>query len=168
MNKDHHSRIAKPLPPLSVIQERFDYRDGELIHKQGFRKGRKAGSVVDCRGKPRVNISMKDTPGRQFLRSRLIWKLMTGSDPERCVDHIDGNSLNDRIENLRDIPHGINTRRKRLSSRNTSGITGVFRHRGKWQSCIIHEGKYIYLGIYADIEEAGKARKEAERKLWGV
>lgn len=53
-------------------------------------------------------------------------------------------------------------------SNNTSGVTGVTwdSSRGKWTAQIVFQGRRIYLGRYANKEEAIAARKEAEEKYF--
>ena len=55
----------------------------------------------------------------------------------------------------------INTR---VSEKNTSGMKGVHFHKNKnkWHSQITISGKKLHLGYFTDIEDAIKARKEAE------
>lgn len=52
---------------------------------------------------------------------------------------------------------------------NTSGYKGVCWHKkaGKWRAYITFKGKQYHLGIYQGIELAVKARKEAEKRLFG-
>ena len=54
-------------------------------------------------------------------------------------------------------------------SNNTSGITGVYwkKDRNKWGARIVVNGKCIYLGYFANKEDAIKIRKEAEIKYFG-
>lgn len=62
-------------------------------------------------------------------------------------------------------PAAIKT--QKLSPHNTSGIRGVCpTKRGMWRAYIGHKGSYIYLGEYADIRDAEKARKDAEEKYF--
>ncbi|NGT85713.1 AP2 domain-containing protein [Clostridium perfringens] len=58
--------------------------------------------------------------------------------------------------------------RKKLLSTNTSGVTGVTwdKKREKWASQICFQNKTYNLGRYDNKEDAIKARKEAERKLF--
>lgn len=53
-----------------------------------------------------------------------------------------------------------------INLRNTTGITGVFYHkvRRKYVAQIMVDGKLIYLGAFVSLEEATKARKDAEIK----
>ena len=45
---------------------------------------------------------------------------------------------------------------------NTSGCPGVFRKRDKWSARIQYKGKIYFLGSYSRLEDAVRARKEAE------
>ena len=59
--------------------------------------------------------------------------------------------------------------RKKLLSNNTSGYTGVFwdKSREKWTAVITFKKKVYRLGRFENKEDAIKARKEAEEKLFG-
>lgn len=58
---------------------------------------------------------------------------------------------------------------QRKGINNSSGKVGVtFKKKaGKWVAFITKNYKYIYLGIYEDIEDAIAARKAAEKELYG-
>ncbi len=57
----------------------------------------------------------------------------------------------------------------RLIASNTSGYNGVYRNRkmDKWIAQIGFKGKKYYLGSFVKIEDAVKARKKAEEKIYG-
>ena len=52
---------------------------------------------------------------------------------------------------------------------NTSGVRGVYynKKRHKWIAQIMFKQKCYYLGGYDQIDDAAKARAEAEEKLFG-
>ena len=85
------------------------------------------------------------------------------------VDHINRNRLDNRKSNLRITTHQQNNMNKGLTKSNTSGYTGIhwYKARNKWQVSIKVNYKSIFLGYYADLEEAIKVRKEAEKKYFG-
>ena len=94
-----------------------------------------------------------------------------GIDPlEKLVDHIDGDKSNNKINNLRLASKSENGRnRVNLPSNNTSGVIGVCwdKKAKKWKAFIMINGKQKHLGYFINIEDAIKARKEAEIKYFG-
>ena len=54
-------------------------------------------------------------------------------------------------------------------SSNSSGVTGVWydKRRGLWAAELVFKRKKHYLGRYADIQDAIKARKDAEKHIFG-
>ncbi len=57
--------------------------------------------------------------------------------------------------------------KQRLRKNNTSGYTGVVSYRGRWRAQITFKRKTYNLGTYDRIEDAVKARKEAEERIFG-
>ena len=82
------------------------------------------------------------------------------------IDHKDGDSLNNKKNNLRIANQAENCKNLSKYSSNTSGQTGVSFHKriNKWQSRIKVNKKDIHLGYFDNIDEAIIARKEAEKK----
>lgn len=69
-----------------------------------------------------------------LVAHRVVWKLFHGSISDSMViDHIDGNSLNNSIENLRLVTQTINNRNHRKQINNTSGETGVRLEGNRWR-----------------------------------
>ena len=85
------------------------------------------------------------------------------------VDHIDGNPLNNKIENLRAATNSQNQANTRLSKANTSGYKGVYFHKstGLWQASVRKDKKLIHLGLFQNIEDAVKARRTHFEVLHG-
>lgn len=85
------------------------------------------------------------------------------------VDHINGDTLDNRKTNLRIIHRKHNAKNCALYSNNTSGYKGVswLRHLNKWQADIQVNKQSIYLGVYDDLDEAVEVRKAAEIKYFG-
>ena len=96
---------------------------------------------------------------------RVAWLYMFGEWPKMQVDHINGDGNDNSIRNLRDVSNEENHRNMKLQSRNKSGCTGVYMHNllNKWTAQIRNEGKTIHLGVFVDLDDAVKARKEAEQ-----
>lgn len=85
------------------------------------------------------------------------------------VDHINGNTLDNRKNNLRICTNADNLKhRVNLPINNTSGILGIRyrKDRNKWYAEIQSNGEKINLGSYITKEEAIRARLNAEIKYF--
>lgn len=108
-----------------------------------------------------------------FVRNKkthYLHREISGCPDLKTVDHINGDTFDNRRSNLRICSNTENVRhRVVLNSNNTSGKVGVFynRKRDYWEAGIKHNRKKIFLGRFSKIEDAIKARKMAEIRLWG-
>ena len=127
--------------------------------------GKEAGSS-NGRAKPYRSISCSIF-GKSFtaLAHRVAWYIHTGQMPNH-IDHINGDTMDNRIVNLRSGTNKENCRNQKISRTNTSGVTGVtWRQKlNKWEARIRVDGKRIYLGVFEDLQSAAAARKQAEKK----
>ncbi len=118
---------------------------------------------------------------RSFDKYYATAKLPKGSKPSSIimsrliirgfaqVDHIDGNPLNNRRNNLRGCTHKQNQKNKRLSYKNTSGYKGISWNKTlkKWTFRIMSDGISTNLGNFMDIIDAALAYDEAAVRLHG-
>ncbi len=102
--------------------------------------------------------------GNLYQAHRLAWLYVYGEFPKGVIDHINGNGLDNRFINLRDVTGTENKRNSRLNCNSKSKVHGVLFHsRDKiWEVSIGNKGKQIYLGRFKTKEEAIAARKKAE------
>jgi hypothetical protein len=149
------------------LNELFEYRDGKLFAKiNGFRSKHRAGDRV---GGPSKNgywtIRHK---GKIYLEHRLIYTMFHGEVP-KFLDHINGDKLDNHIENLRPCTLVENQRNKKLSKANKSGYKGVSwrESRKAWRVAIRTDGKRIELGCFEDLELAGLVADMAREKYHG-
>lgn len=87
----------------------------------------------------------------------------------RMTDHINGNGLDNRRENLRLVTKSQNMMNRGLQKNSSSGFKGVALHKptGKWRAYIGKDGKHIHLGLFEDIKKAAYAHNEAVFKYHG-
>ncbi len=84
-------------------------------------------------------------------------------------DHVNGDGLDNRRENLRLASPLENGRNRRIGRNNTSGVTGVYwdKVNSKWVAFIKTANKPVYLGRFDELEDAAQARQTAEREYFG-
>jgi len=147
----------------------YDGSSGNLIWNVRRRKvpfGKPAGCIAKAKGN-RTNYARIGISGMIYTAHRLIWIYHHGRISRDIeIDHIDGCGTNNRIKNLREVSGRGNACNARISLGNTSGITGVSWHKGnkKYRADIKIKGKSISLGYFNKLEDAAKARAEANIK----
>lgn len=108
--------------------------------------------------------------GRRYGLHRLVWLAAHGVFPENDIDHINGLTEDNRLENLRLATRGQNlANRRHLQANNRSGARGVYwsRQKCKWHARITQNGKAKHIGFYPDISAARAAFDAAARKAFG-
>jgi len=95
---------------------------------------------------------------RLVLGHRLAWLLhyQQWPSPEMEVDHIDRNKKNNRIVNLRLLPHDKNCFN---TDRTQRGGISYCKQTGKWKAYTSDHYKQIWLGRFPTREEAIAARQ---------
>jgi len=103
--------------------------------------------------------------GKRRMAHRLIFLYIYGYLPEQ-IDHIDGDGLNNRIENLRDATRSENARNRVCPINNAAGALGVewIGRCNKWKARIFVSGKLRHLGYFDTKQEAIDARKHADQR----
>jgi superfamily II DNA helicase RecQ len=103
------------------------------------------------------------------LRNKLLHRVIMDCPEGMMIDHIDHDRLNNCRSNLRIVTHQQNLMNKGKYKNNKSGIIGVYWRKDveKWRAQIRFNNKNIHLGYFDDLEEASKARKDAEIKYFG-
>ena len=147
-----------------LSQYDYDKLNGQLIWAKSTKtteKGDVAGSI-DGRGYRQVRCWLK-----LELAHRMIWLIEKGSLPN-LIDHIDGNRLNNRIENLRETTPRQNA--SNTAKHRDGALPGAnFQSRLKqnpWHSKCKINGKTTHIGYFKTKSEAHEAYtkflKEAE------
>lgn len=106
----------------------------------------------------------------QPLAHRVVWILANGPIPHGYeVDHIDNNSLNNKLENLRLATRSQNAMNKKRHTTNTTGFKGVKSSGyGGFIATITLDGKNYHLGTFSTKEEAHEAYCTKAKELHGL
>ena len=148
----------RTLPDIKRVNELVDY-DKETgsfmwkVYRGGKAKaGTQAGSVRPD-GYHAICIDL-----RSYKSSRLAWMIVTGEDPvEFDIDHINGDSSDNRFCNLRLATDHQNCANRKKRSDNKSGFKGVYQMGNKWAAQITAQNKRKHIGVFDTPEIAHAA-----------
>lgn len=147
---------------------RYDYETGVLYWRWRVNNCVPKTLEAGTQGKSSSGGYIKvQVHGRLYPVHRVIMLMCYGFYGEGLeVDHINHVRTDNRLVNLRFVTHGENMRNKSVSSKNTSGVTGVdfLKAKKKYRARITVDWKVICLGNYDTLEEAAAARAEANLK----
>lgn len=104
--------------------------------------------------------------GKLFQNHRIIFFLHNGFCPD-CVDHIDGDPTNNRINNLREATRSDNCCNKKMHKTTYSGHKGVYLHpSGKyWNVQIMKNSKSISKNFTFDKFQEACDYADEQRKI---
>lgn len=109
------------------------------------------------------------TNNKEF-RSGYIFlhRLVIGAKSGEEVDHINGDTLDNRRENLRICTRKENARNREIPSNNSSGLKGVSycKRTRRFRAYIRHNRIQRHLGYFSTAREAGAAYDRAALKLF--
>lgn len=152
---------AKPLPPISVLREHFSYcpETGDITRIKAYHPT-KCGVVNSVRANGYKSVSFQK---KSYLAHRIAWLLQTGQEPEQSIDHINGDSTDNRWCNLR-----IATQDQQKGNSASPGGKYLPGTRpsgkgGKWQAA----SGSTYLGVYETEQEAHQAYVVWHRQTHG-
>jgi hypothetical protein len=100
--------------------------------------------------------------GRKFYAHRVVYAYFNNVWPVQ-IDHIDGNKLNNKLSNLRNVDQSTNSKNLPKSKSNTTGFTGVHfdNRRKKFIAKLMVNKRSIHIGEFTSLDEAISARKNA-------
>lgn len=133
----------------------------ERANNINSRQAGKQVKVIDHYGYVIVRLNQTN-----YRVHRIIWKMMTGNEPDNLIDHINGDRSDNRFGNLRPATYSQNNQNGKFRSSNTTGYKGVTydKSRNKYQSSIWLNKQHISLGRFETPEAAHQAYCEASAK----
>ena len=146
------------------------YRDESIKQNVYFNEtvaGKLAGKVYthykDGYKNERVSL---DIFGKKvsLTTARVCWLVQTGDWPEFTIDHINGDSSDNRWVNLRDVTQAVNNHNKNgYKIRANKDFKGIKKRGNRYHTTV--KGKH--LGSYATPEEAARVYDKKALELWG-
>lgn len=99
----------------------------------------------------------------------LLHRFLMQAPPGVDVDHINGNKLDCRRDNMRFCTGAQNQQNRKTKFQGYSQFKGAHwdKHRQFWMARIRIDKKLVYLGSFGTDKEAGAAYNEAARKHFG-
>ena len=157
----HHGKLLeRTIYDANEYIEHNDYIEIKTFDKNGEYNG------STKKEKKYAVISSKTESGKKYFLHRIIMGLKgIRYNLDIAVDHINGDSLDNRSSNLRICTQEDNMK----NIRKKDHIVGVgwLKVNKKWTARIMHNYKNIHIGNYALYEEAVLARITKERELVG-
>lgn len=141
------------------------FKDGRAQKIFNTKYSLKAAGCID-KGIRKTPYLITSINNKSYRLHRIIWKLVTGKDADQ-IDHPNGNGLDNRLCNLRDVSITENNRNMSLGTLNKTGVLGIYwdKRRKQWRAEIKFNKKNIHIGYYGDKFDAICARKSKEYSL---
>lgn len=170
-------------PSIELINSLVEYKDGKLFWKPrpaslflptGSRSAEGCASQWNKRYAEKEAFTHVGNHGYKvgnflntvLLAHRVIYAMHCNHWDFEIVDHIDGDRLNNKIDNLRQCTNAENIRNQGKHKGKTLP-KGVAAHQGKYIAQITKNYKSHYLGVFDTVPEAVSAYNAAAKNMHG-
>lgn len=140
----------------TYLRWKVEVRSGRQYKFLRFSPGDIAGSYDTTN--PAYNYARVKKFGKRWLVHRIIWEMFNGPIGEKDIDHLDGDTLNNKLENLSVKTRSGNCRNQKKRVTNTSGVTGL-----AWLTT--DAGKYTYVSVSYAVDGKNKLKCFSVTKL---
>ena len=162
MTNQNESNINEVYLPIVCFEKYEVLNSGNIRNRQTMR-------ILKSRAtnKNYMVIDLGDT--MKQVHRLVAEAFLLNPENKKCIDHIDGDTINNKLINLRYATNQENSFNQKLSVHNTSGSKGVCydKSKKKWKSSIKLNSKSIHLGYFERIEDAIQARQIKANEMFG-
>ena len=126
---------------LAYLKKSYRYEDGGIVNR---RTGRRRRGGKTSSGYLGFNFNFKGKDCHSFVH-RVVWALCYDQVPTQTIDHINGDRLDNRIENLREVSQSDNLLNMLLpwKPNKVTGVPGVEKHGLKYR-CRMQGRQYSF------------------------
>lgn len=129
----------------------YDHDTDKLIR---IRTGKPAHIYYKQKKSDARPYGVVEVKGQRIAVHRVVWAVVRGEWPTGIIDHINRDTTDNSIANLRIVTTSGNARNKTRARNNSSGYNGVDYSDGKWR---VRVGD-VFGGRYDNLELAIKVR----------
>ena len=151
--------LISSLERFRVIQDSPSYEVSNKGRVRHLKHRRILKSNLSNSGYKQLNIN-----GQKYTHRLVAKEWCPNPENKPCVDHIDGNSLNNCAVNLRWVTHSENLMNRSKHKVSTSKYKGVSKHGDKWLVHIRNQ----HVGMFKDEKEAAIAYNNHAKEHFGV
>lgn len=139
---------------VEELKRVFRLKDGKLERLRSYPSIKWV--VVENKGNNGSGYCSVRFNSMRIFYHTIVWVLTIGEDiPEGLqIDHINGNRIDNRFENLRLVTQRVNTQNKKAHRQGK--LVGCYfdKRKGKYRAHIKIGNKRVHLGLYTTEEEA--------------
>lgn len=149
-----------------LLNEYFTYSNGNLYWKKKTGYKPVVGNLV-CNKLSSNGYNILGFFGKRYYQHQIIFLMHHGYLP-KCIDHINQNKADNRIENLRDVTVSENGQNSKLSKRNTTGIKGIAFNKARNQYVVqkMINKQSIFGGWFYKLEDAINCLNKINRSVY--
>lgn len=173
--KRHNSILERTIYDTNKISIENDVAIMELYNKQGNKIAETKldkihlDSVKNYKWYLRKNKDTQYVMGTVNSRKVFLHRFILNASKGQVVDHINGDTLDNRDSNIRICSQADNCR-NRIYKTSKGKIPGIYQQYGKnsnWSVRITYNYKDYHVGTFKTYEEAVAARLQAEQEYFG-
>ena len=115
-----------------------------------------------------VALSKNGKVKTHYIHQLVAREWVPNPEEKKCVDHRDGDRINNHFENLRYATHSENNRHRSKRANTTSMYYGVSwqKNAGKWRAQIQIDGRRKNLGCFTDEKQAAEVFNTAAAEFY--